>query len=65
VKNFIFRDITRVILVRTDVSEERIASTIRVTRIGGLVTKLAVTNNQSTLRTNKIFSQHASVASYC
>jgi hypothetical protein len=39
-------------LVRTNVSEERIASTIRVTTIGELRTMLAVT------------SQHASVASY-
>jgi hypothetical protein len=33
----------RVVLVRTDVSEERSASIIRVTRIGALRTKLAVT----------------------
>jgi hypothetical protein len=38
-----------VALVRTDVSDERIASIIRVTRIGGLGT-LAVTNNRRTLR---------------
>jgi hypothetical protein len=41
----------RVALVRTDVSEERIASTIRVTRIVGLGT-LAATSNRSTLRRN-------------
>jgi hypothetical protein len=40
----------RVALVRTDVSEERIASIIRVTRIGELETTLAVTSNRSTLR---------------
>jgi hypothetical protein len=40
----------RVALVTTDVSEERIASTIRVTRIGELGTTLAVTSNGSTLR---------------
>jgi hypothetical protein len=36
-------------LVRTDVSEERIASTIRVRRIGELWT-LAVTSHRRTLR---------------
>jgi hypothetical protein len=35
----------RVALVRTDVSEERSASIIRVTRIGELGTTLAVTSN--------------------
>jgi hypothetical protein len=35
----------RVILVRTDVSEERIASITRVTRIGELGETLAVTSN--------------------
>jgi hypothetical protein len=35
----------RVILVRTDLLEVRIASVIRVTRIGDLGTMLAVTNN--------------------
>jgi hypothetical protein len=34
-------------LVRADVSEECIASIIRVTRIGELGTKLAVTSNRS------------------
>jgi hypothetical protein len=41
----------RVALVRTDVSEELIASIIRVIRIGGLGT-LAVTSNRRTLRRN-------------
>jgi hypothetical protein len=41
-----------VVLVRTDVSEKRIASIIRVTRIGDLGTSLAVINNRSTLRRN-------------
>jgi hypothetical protein len=36
-------------LVRTGVSEERIASIIRVTRIGKLGTTLAVTSNRCTL----------------
>jgi hypothetical protein len=36
----------RVALVRTDVSEERIASFIRVTRICELETTLAVTSNR-------------------
>jgi hypothetical protein len=42
----------RVALVRSDVSEERSASIIRVTRIGELGTTLAVTSNRSTLRRN-------------
>jgi hypothetical protein len=40
----------RVIPVRTEVSEERIASIMRVTRIGELEITLAVTSNRSTLR---------------
>jgi hypothetical protein len=40
----------RVALVRTDVSEELIASFIMVTRIGELGTTLAVTSNRRTLR---------------
>jgi hypothetical protein len=39
-----------VALVRTDVSEEISASTIRVTRIGELATTLAVTSDRRTLR---------------
>jgi hypothetical protein len=39
----------RVDLAITDVSEEHIASIIRVTRIGELGSKLAVTSNQNTL----------------
>jgi hypothetical protein len=42
----------RVVLVRTDVSEERSASIIRVTRIGWLGTTLAITSNRRTLRRN-------------
>jgi hypothetical protein len=42
VSSGIFR---RVALVRTDVSEELSAPFIRVTRIGELETKLAVTSN--------------------
>jgi hypothetical protein len=38
------------VIVSTDVSEELIASIIRVTRIGELGTKLALTSNRSTLR---------------
>jgi demethoxyubiquinone hydroxylase (CLK1/Coq7/Cat5 family) len=49
----------RVALVRTDVSEERIASIIRVTRIGELGTMQAVTSNRNKLRINT-----KSVASY-
>jgi hypothetical protein len=40
----------RVVLVRTDVSEEISASFIRVTRIGELRTTLAVTSNRRTPR---------------
>jgi hypothetical protein len=40
----------RVVLVRTDVSEELSPSFIRVTRIGELATTLAVTSNRLTLR---------------
>jgi hypothetical protein len=39
----------RVVLVRTDVSEELSASFIRVTRIGELEITLAVTSNRRTL----------------
>jgi hypothetical protein len=56
-----FGILRRVVLVRTDVSEELSASFIRVTRIGGLGTTLAVTSNGRTLG---ISSQRASVASY-
>jgi hypothetical protein len=44
----------RVALVRTDVSEELIASIIKVTRIGELGTTLAVTSNRRTLRRNTV-----------
>jgi hypothetical protein len=40
----------RVALVKSDVSEERIAFIIRVTRVGELGTTLAVTSNRSPLR---------------
>jgi hypothetical protein len=40
----------RVALVRTDVSEERVASIIRVTRIAKVETTFAVTSNRRTLR---------------
>jgi hypothetical protein len=42
----------RVALEITDVSEELRASSIRVTRIGELGTRLAVTSNRRTLRRN-------------
>jgi hypothetical protein len=47
----------RVALVRADVSEERIATIIRVTRIGELGTMLRVSVAS--------YKQCASVASYC
>jgi hypothetical protein len=43
----------RVALVRIDVSEERGASFIRMTRIGELATTLTVTSNRRTLQRNK------------
>jgi hypothetical protein len=43
----------RVALVRTDVSDEPIAS-IKVTRIGEVGTMLAVTSNRRTLRRNNV-----------
>jgi hypothetical protein len=42
-----------VVLVRTDVLEEYIATFIRVTRISELRITLAVNSNRSTLRRNK------------
>jgi hypothetical protein len=48
-------------LMRTDVSEERVASIV-MTGIGEVETKLAVTSNRSTY---SISSQRASVASFC
>jgi hypothetical protein len=42
----------RVAIVRTDDSDERSASIIRVTRIGELGTTLAATSNRRTLRRN-------------
>jgi hypothetical protein len=56
-KNAVFWDVTPCGFVRTDVSEERIASIMREKRIGEIGTTLAVTTNRSTLR--------VSVASYC
>jgi hypothetical protein len=44
----------RVALVRTNVSEEPVASTIRVTRIGELGTTQAATSNRRTLRRNHL-----------
>jgi hypothetical protein len=53
-----------VALVRTDVSEERSTSLIRVTRIGELGTTVAATSKRRTLQRNVcISSQRASVAS--
>jgi hypothetical protein len=51
-------------LVRTDVSEERIAYIIRVTRIGELGTTLAVISNRSTLRRNSGYTFLRNVSSY-
>jgi hypothetical protein len=56
--------------VRTEVSEESVASIIKVIRIGDLGTTLAITSNRSTPQRNieyvvSISQQRASVASYC
>jgi hypothetical protein len=48
----------RVALVRTDVSEELIASFIMVTRIGELGTTLVVTRNRRRLRRNTFLHSH-------
>jgi hypothetical protein len=54
-----------VALVRTDVSEERGASIIKVTRIGKLGTTLTVTNIRRTLSISlRITSQRASLSFY-
>jgi hypothetical protein len=46
-------------LVRTDVSEERVDSITKVTKIGDLRTTLAVSSNRT------VSLRRASVASYC
>jgi hypothetical protein len=51
----------RVVLVRTDVSEELSASIIRVTRISELGTTLAVTSNRRTLRSRFHCTSHSFV----
>jgi hypothetical protein len=51
--------LSRVALVRTDVSEELSASFIRVTRIVELGTTLAITSNRHPLRRNTLLcSRH-------
>jgi hypothetical protein len=54
-KNAVLLDVA---VVRTDVSEERIAFIIRVRRIGELVTTLTVTINRRALRRNTSFQKH-------
>jgi hypothetical protein len=57
--------LSRVVLVRTDASEEFCVPFTRVARIGELGTTLAVTSNRRTQRSSLgISSQRASVASY-
>jgi hypothetical protein len=58
-RNAVFWDVSRVVLVRTDVSEERSASIIRMTRIGELGTTLAVTSNRRKLRRNNLVTANA------
>jgi hypothetical protein len=50
-KNAVFSGGMPMDFVRTDVSEERIASIIRVTRISELETTLVATSNRNTLHT--------------
>jgi hypothetical protein len=67
-KNGVFWDVTPcgcVALVRTDVSEQRSPSIIRVTRIGGLGTKSALTSNRITLRKLEADERCEEVHSYC
>jgi hypothetical protein len=47
--NVVFWTLCHVAFIRTDVSKERSASIIRVTRIGELGTAVAVTSNRRTL----------------
>jgi hypothetical protein len=44
--------------LRSDVSEERVASIIRVTRMGELGTTVTVTVNRRTLRRSTVVSQN-------
>jgi hypothetical protein len=53
-----FGMLRRMALVRTDVSEERSASFIRVTRIGELGTTLAVTSNRRTIRNVGLYKSY-------
>jgi hypothetical protein len=55
----------RVALVRTDVSKELSASSIRVTIIGELGTMLAVTSNRRTLRRNTDTTNWPSPLDFC
>jgi hypothetical protein len=62
-KNAVFWDVMRVALVRTDVSEERRASIMKVTRVGELGT-LAVTSKACCEET-KTLTTRPSVVSNC
>jgi hypothetical protein len=53
-KNGVFWDVSRLALVRTNISEDLSASVIRVTRIGALGTRLTVTSNQPTAPSSPI-----------
>jgi hypothetical protein len=54
----------RVALVRTDVSEERSASFFRITRLGELGTRLAVTGKYKLLFSSELNIHHGSVADF-
>jgi hypothetical protein len=53
-KSGVLWDVTPCGSCKNDVSEERSASIIKVTRIGELGTALAVTSNRRTLRRNTV-----------
>jgi hypothetical protein len=55
-KNGVFWDVSRVAVVRTDISEERIAFIIRVKKVSELGTTLAVTSNRSTLSRSTMYA---------
>jgi hypothetical protein len=59
-KNGVSWDVSRVALLRTDVSEE-LGPSIRVARIGELGTTLAATSNRRTLRRACVSSSETSV----
>jgi hypothetical protein len=64
-KNAVFCDVSRVALVRTDVSEERIASITRETRIGEIGTTFAVTSNEARCAATRRHSSQDGSVHFC